>query len=346
MIKNWRPVSLLNIDAKRISKILAKRIKKHLPSLISSNQTACVDKKFITEGRPLISDILEITDLLKIKGLLLTVDIEKAFDSVDHQFLINLLKTFGFEKNLVRWITILLKNQESCIINGAINAKYFKLEKSTRQGDPISDKLRISEHDFLYTANADDTTFFVKNQTSVIEILKIFDNFSKISSLKSNKSKCEIAGIGDLKRVRVALCGMQCINLNEETVTILGIHFSYNKKLEEEKNFNNHIATIQNVLRACRMRDLTIEGKIVIFKSLAISKIVHLALIKTVPIFAVQQLNIIKKNFIWQGKKLKIKQSTLCNSYENGGLKDVNIFYKISHQVIKFYLMIIFMIGK
>ena len=77
------------------------------------------------------------------------------------------------------------------------------------------------------------------------------------------------------------------------------------------------------------MRGLTIEGKIVIFKSLAISKIVHLGLIKTVPIFTVEQLNNIKKNFIWQVKKQKIKHSTLCNSYENGGLKDVDIFYKI-----------------
>ena len=48
------------------------------------------------------SDILEITDLLKIKDLLLIVDIQKAFDSVDHQVLVNVLKTFGFEKNLVR----------------------------------------------------------------------------------------------------------------------------------------------------------------------------------------------------------------------------------------------------
>ena len=79
----------------------------------------------------MISDILEITDLLKIKCLLLTVDIEKAFDSVDHQFLINVLKTFGFEKNLVRWIKILLKNQESCIINGGITTKYFRLERGT-----------------------------------------------------------------------------------------------------------------------------------------------------------------------------------------------------------------------
>ena len=64
-----------------------------------------------------MSDILEIMDLLKIKGLLLTVDIEKAFDSVDHQFLINMLKALRFEKNLVRLIKILLKSQESCIIN-------------------------------------------------------------------------------------------------------------------------------------------------------------------------------------------------------------------------------------
>ena len=155
------------------------------------------------------------------------------------------------------------------------------------------DKLRIYEHKFL-------------KQTSVIEVLKVFENFSKISGLKPNKSNSEIAGTGDLKWVRVALCGMQCINLNKETVQILGIHFSYNKKLEEEKNFNNHIAKIENVLRVWRVwrtRDLTIEGKIVIFKSLPISKIVHLALIKTVPIFIVEQLNIVKRNFIWQGKK-------------------------------------------
>ena len=105
-----------------------------MPSLTSSNQFSYVDKRFISLGGRLISEILEITDLLRIKGLLWTVDIEKSFDSVDHQFLINVLKAFGFEKNLVRWI----KNQESCIINGGITTKYFKLERGTRQGDPIS----------------------------------------------------------------------------------------------------------------------------------------------------------------------------------------------------------------
>ena len=75
--------------------------------MISSNKTAYVEKRFLSETGELISDILEITDL---KGLLLTVDVEKAFAYFYHQFLINVLDTFGFDKTLVRWIKILLKN--------------------------------------------------------------------------------------------------------------------------------------------------------------------------------------------------------------------------------------------
>ena len=88
---------------------------------------------------------------------------------------------------------------------------------------------------------------------------------------------------------------------------ILGIHFSYNKKLEEEEKFNDYIAEIKNVLKLWRMRDLTIEGKIIIFKSLAISKIVHLALIKTVPIFTVEQLKIVKKKLYLEAKNTNNK---------------------------------------
>ena len=84
----------------------------------------------------------------------------------------------------------------------------------------------------MYTAYANNTTFFVKNQTSVTEILKVFDNFSKISGLKPNKSKCEIAGLSALKQVRVALCSMQYINLNEETVKFCDNTFLTIKRLK------------------------------------------------------------------------------------------------------------------
>ena len=68
---------------------------------------------------------------------------------------------------------------------------------------------------------------------------------------------------------------MQCIDLNESTIKILGIHYSYNKTLENEENFRNHIIKIEEVLKLWRLRNLTMQGKITIFKTLALSKIIH-----------------------------------------------------------------------
>ena len=66
-------------------------------------------------------------------------------------------------------------------------------------------------------------------------------------------------------------------------------------------------------------------SKITIFKTLAISKVIHLALVTNVPHVIVDQLNKIQKDFIWNPKHPKIKHCTFCNSYENGGLKSVDI---------------------
>ena len=84
LIKNWRPISLLNVDAKILSKILADRVKKIISSLISSDQTAYVPGRYIGESVRFTSDLIEFTDIHNIPGYLLTIDIDKTFDSVDH----------------------------------------------------------------------------------------------------------------------------------------------------------------------------------------------------------------------------------------------------------------------
>ena len=123
---------------------------------------------------------------------------------------------------------------------------------------------------------------------------------------------------------------MKCVNLNNETVKILGVHFSYNKKLERDKNFSEHILKIENILKLCHMRQLTLEGRITVFTSIAISKVIHLLLITKLHNNTIDLMYKIQKNFIWQGKKAKIKHSTLCNGYENGGLKNVDLRNKIT----------------
>ena len=78
------------------------------------------------------------------------------------------------------------------------------------------------------------------------------------------------------------------------------------------------------------MRDFSIAGKITVFKTLATSKVVHLALSKTIPKSIIQELNKIQKEFIWKTRNPKIKHDTLCKNYENGGLENVDIPYKVA----------------
>ena len=180
----------------------------------------------------------------------MTLDIEKAFDSVNHLFLITTLEKYGFNKDFIKWIQILIQSQESCVINGETTTNHFKLEGGTRQDDPISaylftlvleiaflfiiqnesiNGLNIFENTFLYTTYADDTTLILKDENLVIELMKTFDTFSTFSGLKPNKSKFEIAGLGALKGVKLVLCGMECIDLMFNAIKILGVYYSYDK---------------------------------------------------------------------------------------------------------------------
>ena len=136
------------------------------------------------KNRLIGSDILEIINVLNLRGYIVTIDTEKAFDCLSHSFLLACLKKFGFGHGFIRWVTILLESQESCIINTGFTTSYFSFEKGARQGDPVSaylfilclevlfllvkanHKIRglnIFQYTYLYTAYADNTTFFLKN---------------------------------------------------------------------------------------------------------------------------------------------------------------------------------------
>ena len=88
LINIWRPISLINVDSKIASKALAARAKKVIHSLISYDQTAYVKGRYIGESvRVWIDDLLKYAENENIDGILFAADIEKAFDSVDHNFI-------------------------------------------------------------------------------------------------------------------------------------------------------------------------------------------------------------------------------------------------------------------
>ena len=116
-----------------------------------------------------------------------------------------------------------MRDQESCVINGGHTTTYFCLEYGARQGDPTlaylfvlalelffilikSNKnihgINMFNQDFLYTAYADDTNFFLKDWDSMKNVLEMLNQFYMVSRIRPNFSKWEIAGIGSLKDVK------------------------------------------------------------------------------------------------------------------------------------------------
>ena len=116
---------------------------------------------------------------------------------------------------------------------------------------------------------------------------------------------------GVKKGVKVA-CGMKNVLTLKKTVKILRVHYSYNKKFENEKNFKNHIQKIETVLKIRRMRNLTLEGKITIFNTLVIFEIINLVSVTVLRNSTVTQQN----KFIWNHKRIKIEEKTLINNFE------------------------------
>ena len=144
-----------------------------------------------------------------------------------------------------------------------------------------------------------------------------FPFFSDFFGLKPKLSKCEII-IGILKGVQVAACGIRSVNLKNDTWEILDTHFSYNEKLKEDKNLYTTVTNVQLVLKILKLRNLTVERKIVIFKT-EISKIVFQSFITNVPRHIVNELEKIQKAFFRKNSSPKIKHETLCNNYKGGG---------------------------
>ena len=137
-IKNWRPISVLNVVYKILLSCIAYRIKKVLARIIHANQSGFLPGRFIGENIRIIYDIIAYTEKENIPGMILLIDFEKAFDMVSHQFLYKILSFVNFGHSFMKWINVLYNNANSSVmVNGQITPR-FKIERGCRQGDPLS----------------------------------------------------------------------------------------------------------------------------------------------------------------------------------------------------------------
>ena len=341
VLKSWRPISLINVDTKIISKIIASRICLVLPSIISQNQFAFVKDRKIDECLRLVADILYYTEKEKIPGIIFAADYAAAFDSLNHNFIISTFKLFGFPDYMITWIRILQTGMESLVLNNGYTTGYFPLSRGCRQGDPTSSyifilvieilSIIVQNNDNIKGINicgkqcklalfADDSTFFLQDEDSLKTLQLIISDFAQFSSLELNIQKSEVAWIGSARDSGAITSEYKYIDLRNECIKILGINYTYSSELQMTNNFDKCQENFISSLRYWKFLNLSLYGRVTILKTLAIPKIKYICNVLIPSETFIRNIKSEIVNFLWKSSTSKIKYSTIISNRMDGGL--------------------------
>ena len=350
LLNYWRPISLLNVDYKIVSKALSLRLRKVLPYIIHGDQTCSVIGRSITDNVHLLRNIFDFVEQKGIRCAFVNLDQAKAFDRVSTEYLLEVLQAFGFGPSFLKWIKILYEDISSAIIvNGHIGVS-FPVCRSVRQGcaispllyvlsmEPFANRVRLSANfhglnipghreEARITQYADDTTLICTSVQSVYVALALCNHFGRASGAKLNLEKtCGIWLGGWRDRGEQGPCGIKWV----KTKKLLGVVFGHRASDMNRyaDNWGPVLDKFEKVLNDNCQRNLSLTGKATIANIMASSKLWYLAPVLELPREILNRFNKLLFKFIWGSSHEPIKRNTLFGDIMKGGIGLVSIQLK------------------
>eukprot|EP00253_Pinus_taeda_P016963 PITA_16963 len=310
----FRPIALCNILYKVISKVIANRLKPLLPMLISPEQSCYAEGRQIMDGIILTHEIIHSLKQSKQAGMLLKVDLSKAFDKLSWSYIHHMLKAFGFCSTWVRWIMSLITSSHFSLLVNGFPSHPFKPSRGIRQGDPLSpflfvimaeglgrhikqalqsNRLRgISIHNSPASSHqqfVDDTMLYGYPSAQEDSCLKsLLNDFSEASGTQVNNSKSQIFFFHTPPSVKSAVSRILGFETASLPSTYLGAPLT--ASAIKQPAWRTLLEKLDSKLNLWTHRSLNLASRVVLIKSILQAMSLYLFSILAAPKWVLKRL--------------------------------------------------------
>eukprot|EP00253_Pinus_taeda_P021248 PITA_21248 len=346
----FRPIALCNVIYKIVASIVAQRLKLILPSIISPEQTGFVEGRQILDGLVVAQEVLHTLKTKKEKGMLIKLDLSKAYDRLSWKYLERILKAFGFCDRWVNWVISMISTLNfSILLNGAPTTT-FNASRGLRQGDPLSPFLFIiaakglgryfkkearerkiqglrlwgNRTTVTHQQFVDDIMIYCKATLKEVKrIKKILEIFMESSGMEVNNDKSRTFFFNTAEPVKNHLTRVMGYRIGDLPTKYLGTMLDTSTL--KIGNWKNIIEKIMKRLDNWTFRALNLAARVVLLKATIQEILIYPLSVMAAPKGICNKLVEVYRKFLWGGPKQQKKWAlcswkSLTKPQEKGGL--------------------------
>ncbi len=351
---SYRPISLISADVKILAKALALRLEPYIDNLIHYDQTGFLKGRLASDNIRRLLHIIDHAQTTNANSAIFSLDALKAFDRLEWDYLWSVLERLGFGPKFLNTIRLLYKGPFASVTTGFCQSQPFPLQRGCRQGcplspilfalslEPLAQALRQSQtitpisinnshhHISLY---ADDIMLYLSNlNTSLPEVLHLFNSFSTMSGYKINWNKSFLMALNGITKSASLPSGLVFAN----SCTYLGIQIADSLPRIAQTNFSEISQKIKRDIQRWDNLKMSMQARISTVKMNILPRVNFVFFM--LPFFPspnfFKEMNSLISKFIWGGKRPRVSLSVLQRAKPHGSLALPNLMlYHLAFQI-------------